>query len=84
MSPSLDEFKKWSRDNAKLALAVCETQAAAEVIKADEAAYIQPIFESFNFIYEGNSVERLDTRRGDKLAGKPIPSPDDPRVLRGV
>lgn len=77
MPPTLDEFKKWSRDNARLALAVLETQAAAEVIKADEAAYIQPIFDNFNFIFEGNSVERLDTRRGEKLAGKPILSPDD-------
>jgi hypothetical protein len=77
MPPSIDEFKKWSRENARLALAVLETQAAAEVIKADEDAYIQPIFESFNFIFEGNGVERLDTRRGEKLAGKPILSPDD-------
>ena len=77
MAPSLDEFKKWSRENARLALAVLETQAAAEVIKIREAAYLQPIFESFNFIFEGNSVERLDTRRGEKLAGKPILSPDD-------
>lgn len=77
MPPSLDEFKKWSRENARLALAVLETQAAAEVIKAAEAVYLQPIFDSFNFIYEGNAVERLDTRRGEKLAGKPIPSPDD-------
>ena len=76
-TPTLDEFKQWSRDNARLALAVCETQAAAETIKLFEVEYIKPIFDSFNFIYEGNSVERLDTRRGEKLAGKPIPSPDD-------
>jgi len=77
MAPSVDEFKKWSRENARLALALLETQAAAEVIKAAEAAYLQPIFDSFNFIYEGNAVTRLDTRRGEKMAGKPIPSPDD-------
>ncbi len=76
-TPTLDEFKQWSRDNARLALAVCETHAAAETIKLFEVEYIKPIFDSFNFIYEGNSVERLDTRRGEKLAGKPIPSPDD-------
>lgn len=77
MPPTLDQFKKWSRDNAKLALAVLETQAAAETIKIYEAVYVKPLFDSLNFIYEGDAVERLDTRRGEKLAGKPIASPDD-------
>ncbi len=77
MPPTIEEFKTWCRDNAKLALAVCEAQAVAETIKLYEDAYIKPIFDSFNFIYEGNAVTRLDIRRGEKLAGKPIPSPDD-------
>ena len=72
-----DAFKQWCRENAKLAFAVCETMAVAETIKLEEDAYTQPIFDSFNFIYEGNAVARLDSRRGEQLAGKPIPSPDD-------
>jgi hypothetical protein len=77
MQPTLDEFKRWSRENAKLAFAVCETLAVAQTVKAHEDEYIKPIFDSFNFIYEGNAVARLDSRRGEKLAGKPVPSPHD-------
>jgi len=77
MQPTVDEFKRWSRENAKLAFALCETLAVAETLKAHEDEYIKPIFDSFNFIYEGNAVTRLDSRRGEKLAGKPIPSPND-------
>jgi hypothetical protein len=77
MQPTLEEFKRWSRDNAKLGFAVCETLAVAQTVKAHEDEYIKPIFDSFNFIYEGNGVARLDSHRGEKLAGKPIPSPDD-------
>lgn len=74
---TVDDLKTWSTENARLALAVCETHAAAEATKAREDAYILPIFKRFNFIYEGNAVTRLDQRRGEKLAGKPIPSPND-------
>jgi len=77
MLPTIEEFRTWCRDNAKLALAVCEAQAVVETIKLYEDAYIKPIFDSFNFICEGNAVARLDSRRAEKLAGKPILSPDD-------
>jgi hypothetical protein len=80
MPPTIEEFEKWSRDNAVLALAVCEAQAAAEATKARVAAYIQPIFDSFNFVCEGKMAERFDAspRKGDteKYVGRRITSPD--------
>jgi|SRR6185369_268603 len=75
--PTLDEFKQWCKENAKLALAVCETLAVAQTIKEREDTYIKPIFDSFNFVCEGHAVTKLDSRRGEKLAGKPILSPKD-------
>lgn len=80
-SLSVQDFEQWCRDNAKLALAVCEAQAAAEVTKERVAAYIQPIFERFNFICEGTTAERFDDspREGDteKWVGRKIKTPDD-------
>lgn len=78
MQPTAEQFEQWCRENAKLAFAVCETMAVAQTIKLEEDGYLKPIFDSFNFICEGNAVARLDSRRGEKLAGKPILSPDDP------
>lgn len=75
--PTIEEFKAWSRDNARLGLAVCETLAVAQTIKLYEDAYIEPIFNSFHFICEGNAVAHLDSRRTKKLAGRPIVPPYD-------
>lgn len=78
MTINLNQFKRWCRDNAKLALALCEAQVAAEAMRPIEDAYLQPVFESFNFVYEGNGVSEHDKRaenESEKLAGKPIPSP---------
>ena len=80
------QFKEWARENRTLALTVCHAQAAAEITRARVDAYIKPIFESFGFVYCGDLAERLDTRAGDKLVGKPIESQkelylcDDPRL----
>ena len=81
--PSVTEsdLQQWATDNAKLALAVCETQAYAEVTKEIVDAYVQPIFESFAFICEGTMAERFDAspRKGDteKCVGRKIKTPDD-------
>ena len=61
-----------------MALVGC-SRAPSELVvySARNEEHIKPIFDSFNFIYEGNAVARLDSRRGEKLAGKPVPSPHD-------
>lgn len=80
-SVSVAALKQWSRDNAKLALAICEAQAYAEMTTARVAAYVQPIFDSFAFICEGTMAERFDAspRTGDteKWVGRKIKSPKD-------
>jgi hypothetical protein len=79
-SVSPDDFKQWARDNARLALAVCEAQAFSEVTKERVDAYVQPIFERFNFICEGTMAERFDAsqRKGDtaKCVCRKIKTPD--------
>src|SRR6267143_3368714 len=78
---SVADLKRWSRENAKLALAICEAQAYAEMTTARVAAYVQPIFASFDFICEGTMAERFDAspRDGDtaKWVGRKIKSPSD-------
>lgn len=80
-STSVADLEQWARDNAKLALAVCEAQAYAEVTTERVNAYEQPIFDSFNFICEGTMAERFDAspREGDtrKFVGRKIKTPDD-------
>ncbi len=71
------QFKEWARENRSLALAVCHAQAAAELTRERVNAYIKPIFESFRFVYCGDLAERLDTRAGEKLVGKPLESQKD-------
>jgi len=81
--PSVTEsdLQQWAKDNAKLALAVCETQAYAEVTKEMVDAYVQPLFDSFDFICEGTMAERFDAspREGDteKYVGRKIKTPND-------
>lgn len=81
-SVSVRDLQQWARDNAKLALAVCEAQAYAEVTKERVDAYVQPIFDRFNFICEGTMAELLDAspRKGDteKCVGRKIKSHNDP------
>lgn len=81
-STSVADLQQWARDNAKLALAVCEAQAFAEVTKERVKAYVQPVFESFNFICEGTTAELFDAspREGEteKFVGRKINTPDDP------
>lgn len=80
-SVSVADFEQWARDNARLALAVCEAQAYSEVTKEHVDAYVQPIFERFNFICEGTLAERFDAspRKGDteKSVGRKIKTPND-------
>lgn len=81
-SVSVADLQQWARDNARLALAVCEARAFAEVTKERVDAYVQPIFASFNFICEGTMAERFDAspRKGntEKFVGRKINTPDDP------
>jgi hypothetical protein len=80
-SPSVADLKRWSRENAKLALAICEAQAYAEMTTARVAVYTQPLFDSFAFICEGTMAERFDAspRNGDtaKWVGRKIKTPAD-------
>ncbi len=80
-SVSVADLKQWSRENAKLALAICEARAYAEMTTARVAAYVQPIFDSFHFVCEGTMAERFDAspRDGDtaKWVGRKINSPED-------
>lgn len=81
-SVSVADLQQWAIDNARLALAVCEARAFAEVTKERVDAYVQPIFASFNFICEGTMAEHFDAspRKGDteKFVGRKINTPDDP------
>ncbi len=81
-SVSVADLQQWARGNAKLALAVCEVQACAEATKERVDAYVQPIFDSFNFICEGTMAERFDAspREGhtENCVGRKIKTPDDP------
>ena len=80
-SVSIADLQRWARDNARLALAVCEAQAFAEGTKERVSAYVQPIFDSFNFICEGTMAERFDAspREGDieKFVGRKIKTQND-------
>lgn len=81
-STSVADLQQWARDNAKLALAVCEAQAYAEVTKERVDPYVQPIFDTFNFICEGVFAENFDAspRRADdeeKSVGRKIKTPYD-------
>lgn len=68
-TPTLQEFKAWSRDHYQLAHAVCTAQAYAECRREQVNAYIRPIFDSFKFTV-GEKFER--TRK----AGEPITDPE--------
>lgn len=48
-TPTLQEFKVWSKKNRTLALEVCAAQAKAEVTRERVDAYVQPILERFAF-----------------------------------
>ena len=48
-TPSLQEFKRWSREHYALAYAVVAAQAFAQCERARVDAYIAPIFERHTF-----------------------------------
>ena len=52
-TPSIKEFKRWSRENASLARAVCLAQAFAECERERVDAYVRPIFERYAFQLAG-------------------------------
>jgi hypothetical protein len=68
--PALADFKQHSRDIAPAARAVLMARAHAELTRERVDAYIQPIFESFNFHYSGELAEKC------KLSG-PLPARKD-------
>jgi hypothetical protein len=70
---NLPAFKKWCRDNQRLAEAVAAAQAHAQFMRAKVDAYTAPIYQSFGFIYEGVGCARLNERRGANTMGQPLP-----------
>ena len=69
--PTLAEFKQWSRDNYRLAHAVCLAQAFAECERKRVDAYIQPIFEKYGFRAD------LTLDRETEWHNKPLTTPRD-------
>jgi hypothetical protein len=61
--PTLQEFKRWAKDNHDLAYAVCVAKANAEVTRARVNAYIKPIFESYTFVVDPKWSERFGQER---------------------
>ena len=78
--PTLTEFKHWSRENYRLAHAVCLAQAFAECERKRVDAYIQPIFEKYGFRAD------LTVDRETEWHNKPLTTPrdlylsEDPRI----
>lgn len=77
MKVNLAQFEKWAHEHRRLALAVCYAQAAAEITRDEVDAYINPIFQSFGFVYSGKLAESLDQREGEKFLGKRIESQNE-------
>ena len=48
-TPTLAQFKAWTRQNHEIARAVCVAQACAETKRKQVDAYIAPVFEQFTF-----------------------------------
>lgn len=78
--PTLTEFKHWSRENYRLAHAVCLAQAFAECERKRVDTYIQPIFEKYGFRAD------LTLDRKEEWHNKPLTTPrdlylsEDPRI----
>ena len=70
-TPTINEFKKWARENKRLAEALTVAMANADLMRAKVDAYIEPIFHSFGFVYEGTMAEKLQ-----KPIGQPITEKD--------
>jgi hypothetical protein len=58
--PTLDQFKRWARDSAPVARAVCLAQAYAELERERVDAYIRPIFDRYKFEYAARWSENPD------------------------
>jgi hypothetical protein len=57
-TPTLQEFKRWSKAHGGLAEAVCMAQAFAQCERERVDAYIKPLFELFDFYVAERFVER--------------------------
>lgn len=79
-TPTLTEFKAWAKVNKPLALKLAKAMAVAELTRAQVDAYIQPIFEKYQFKVDA------DVAKGCGDYGTPLKSPkdlyltDDPRL----
>ena len=62
-TPTLQEFKRWSREHYQLAHAVCAATAFAQCQRERVDAYVQPIFERYGFEVSERFVERGMDRR---------------------
>lgn len=65
-TPTLAEFKSWSKDCAPAAKAVLMARVYADMERERVDAYIRPIFDSYHFTYGAHGRERQ---------GHPIESP---------
>ena len=70
MNVTLDQFKQFAKDIAPAARAACMAKAFAQLERERVDAYILPIFQSYNFQYEGKLAERCG------LSG-PVKTPHD-------
>lgn len=50
-TPTLSQFKKWAKEHASLANAVCLAQAFAQIERERVDAYVAPIFARYGFQY---------------------------------
>ncbi len=66
-TPTLQQFKTWSKLHRPLAEAVCMAQAFAECERERVDAYIQPIFDSFNFMIGEKMGNRLQNDVGERI-----------------
>lgn len=78
--PTLSEFKQWSRDNYRLAHAVCLAQAFAETERARVDAYIQPIFERYGFRVDASICKDLPCFNEPITTPRDLYLSDDPRL----
>lgn len=62
-TPTLYQFKAFARDHAELAYAVAMAQAFAQVERERVSAYIQPLFELYDFYVCDQFAERIGRER---------------------
>ena len=76
-TPTLQEFKRFSKAHAGLAHAVCMAQAFAQCKREQVDAYIKPVFDLYDFYVNpewvekrGMSAERITTPKQLYLSGQ--------------